>query len=82
MLVPNKDEIEKTKNCECGPTRVSKAQQRKNMSHFEWGKRIRLEAIPNTKKIELMDFYNKKLKEVKFTRNSVVVIKSNGSREK
>lgn len=50
------------------------------MSHFEWGERIRLEAIPNTKKIELMDFYNKKLKEVKFTRNSVVMIKSNGSR--
>ena len=49
---------------------------------MEWKKRNKIEGISSQKQIELRDFYSNQLQKVKFTRNSVVVIKSNSTRQK
>ena len=82
MLVPAKDSILKKKSCGCGPNKLSGADERVKLNHDEWSKRITLKAINNAKKIELMNFYNKKLSRVKFTRDSVMHDQSNTARER
>ena len=81
LLVPSKDYIEQKKNCDCGPTKQSIAEKLARKGEQEFVKRVRLGSMPQAKKIALLNFYNEQMDKVKFTRASVVKIKSNAARE-
>ena len=55
-------------------------EERTMHNHKVWGKQLDLNAITEKNKIELMNFYTKKLKEIQFTRDNVVIIRSNADR--
>ena len=55
-------------------------EERTMHNHKVWGKQLDLNAITKKNKIELMNFYTKKLKEIQFTRDNVVIIRSNADR--
>ena len=42
LLVPEKDALLKQKNCDCGPNKISKSQDRANRRCTEWSKRLKL----------------------------------------
>ena len=72
LLVPNKDEIERQKSCDCG----QQEQQARSNSQLFKNKRELQFAAKQEKKKQLVDFYNKRLSQIKFTRDSVAEIKN------
>jgi len=72
FLVPQKDFIDKLSGCECGPDNAHTQEAYTKQEKATFAERISLETINDQKKIELLDFYNKKISQIRFTRSSIL----------
>ena len=80
LLIPSKDAILELKSGQSGPHKLSKSQAKIKQTRDEWSSRVNLETISENKMMDLVDFYNSQLSKVKFTRNSISLIKSNSKK--
>lgn len=80
LLVPAKAQLLKQSTCECGPGKQSRLDERTEFSSNEWVHRNKLKALAKKQKIELMNFYNGQLRQVKFTRDGVSHLDANQGR--
>lgn len=80
FLVPSKDQIESQAKCDCGPVNLYTQEALKRRADHDFADRIPLDSIAEKKRIELLDFYNKQMTKVKFSRENVMKQKSNTER--